>query len=165
MSWLAVTDAMILLIVANLMPWALGRTCGERWDAPLDCGMIWRDGRRLLGSHKTWRGLFASLLGCGFAAGLLGMPWWLGVGFAALSMLGDSISSALKRRRGREPGQDDIGLDQLPEALLPLIVLRDALSLGWKEILLVTTAFAILDYFSLHIRHPRRPSFEADEGT
>jgi len=165
MSSTAVSNAMILLIMANLMPWALGLMCGSRWAAPLDCGVIWRDGRRLLGSHKTWRGLAASILGCGIAAGLLGMHWLLGVQFAGLSMLGDAVSSAWKRRRGREPGQDDAGIDQLPEALLPLIVLRNALNLGWREIVMVTTVFAVLDLMSLRVRNPRRRPVEADGGT
>lgn len=164
MSWMAVSNAMILLIMANLMPWALGRMCGSRWAAPMDCGMVWPDGRRLLGSHKTWRGLAASLLGCAGAAALLGMHWWFGIQFASLSMLGDAISSALKRRRGRVPGQDDVGFDQLPEALLPLIILRNALSLGWREIILVTTVFAALDLISLRVRNPRRRPVEADGG-
>ena len=165
MSWTAVSNAMILLIIANMMPWALGHTCGSRWAAPIDCGMVWRDGRRLLGSHKTWRGLAGSILGCGITSHLLGMHWLVGVQFAFLSMLGDAFSSALKRRRGREPGQQMIGLDQLPEALLPLIVLRNALKLGWWELVLVTTVFAILDLISLRVRNPRRRSVEADGGT
>ncbi|MBS0416100.1 MAG: CDP-archaeol synthase [Proteobacteria bacterium] len=165
MSWIALSNAMILLIVANLMPWALGRMCGSRWAAPIDGGKIWRDGRRVLGPHKTWRGLAGSLLGCAGAAALLGLPWWFGVRFAGLSMLGDAISSALKRRRGREPGQDDVGLDQLPEALLPLIVSRHTLNLGWGDIILVTLVFAVLDLISLRVRKPRRRPVEADEGT
>jgi len=157
MSWPATLNALLLLIVANSLPWVLGCTCGSRWAAPLDCGLILRDGRRLLGSHKTWRGLAAALVGCAITAELLGLHWWLGAQFAALSMLGDAISSAFKRRRGRHPGQEDVGLDQLPEALLPLIVLCDALSLGWKEIALVTVVFAIVDLISLRIRHPGVP--------
>jgi hypothetical protein len=164
MSWLALIDSMLLLIVANLMPWALGRTCGSWWAAPLDCGMTLRDGRRLLGSHKTWRGLGAAIVGCAITAGMLRLHWWLGVEFACLSMLGDALSSAWKRRRGREPGEDDPGLDQLPEALAPLVALRGPLALGWKEIVLVTAVFAILNLISLRVRHPRRRPVEADGG-
>jgi CDP-2,3-bis-(O-geranylgeranyl)-sn-glycerol synthase len=164
MSWLGVINSLVLLVVANLMPWALGRMCGERWAAPLDCGMTLPDGRRLMGSHKTWRGLAAALLGCGITARALGIQWMLGIEFAALSMLGDAVSSAWKRRRGRQPGQDDPGLDQLPEALLPLVALRGRLGLGWREILLVSAAFAILNLISLRLRHPRRGPVEADEG-
>jgi len=164
MNWLAATNSLSLLIMANLVPWALGRTCGNRWAAPLDCGMTLRDGRRLLGAHKTWRGLVAAVAACAGTAELLGVHWWLGMEFAALSMLGDAISSAWKRRRGREPGEDDPGLDQLPEALLPLIVLHAPFNLGWKEIALVTTIFTVLNFFSLRVRHPRRRPVEADGG-
>jgi len=45
-------------------------------------------------------------------------------------------------------------LDQLPEALLPLIVLRGALGLDWVEIAMVAAAFAALDIVSTRIRHP-----------
>ncbi len=155
MSWSAALDAFLLLIVANLMPWALGRTCGSRWAAPLDCGVILRDGRRLFGSHKTWRGLGAAIIGCTAIAGLLRLPGWLGAGFACLSMLGDALSSAWKRRRGREPGEDDPGLDQIPEALLPLLALQSPLNLGWKEIVLVAATFSILNLISLRVRHSR----------
>jgi hypothetical protein len=164
MSWPAVIDALLLLIIANLMPWALGRACGSVWAAPLDCGMTLGDGRRLLGSHKTWRGLLAALVSCAVTARLLGLNGWLGAEFAALSMLGDALSSAWKRRRGREPGEDDPGLDQLPEALLPLVALQGPLNLGWKEIVLVTVVFAVLNLVSLRVRHPRRRPAEADGG-
>jgi len=164
MNWLATTNSLLLLIMSNFVPWALGRICGNRWSAPLDCGVRLRDGRRLLGSHKTWRGLVAAVVVCAITAELLGIPGWLGMEFAALSMLGDSISSAWKRRRGREPGADDPGLDQLPEALLPLLALRDPLNLGWKEVALVTTVFAVLNLVSLRVRHPRRRPVEADGG-
>jgi len=82
MSWRALIDSMLLMIVANLMPWALGRTCGSWWAAPLDFGVTLRDGRRLLGSHKTWRGLGAAIVGCAITAGMLRLHWWLGVEFA-----------------------------------------------------------------------------------
>jgi hypothetical protein len=164
MNWPAVINSLLLLIVANLMPWALGRTCGSWWAAPLDCGMTLRDGYRLLGSHKTWRGLGAAILGGAATAGMLGLHWWLGAGFGCLSMLGDALSSAWKRRRGRKPGEDDPGLDQLPEALVPLVSLQGPLHLGWKEIALVTVVFAILNLFSLRVRHSRRRPVGADGG-
>jgi hypothetical protein len=95
---------------------------------------------------------------------MLGLHWWLGAGFGCLSMLGDALSSAWKRRRGRKPGEDDPGLDQLPEALVPLVSLQGPLHLGWKEIALVTVVFAILNLFSLRVRHSRRRPVGADGG-
>lgn len=159
MSWLPFSNALLLLIVANLLPWAVGRACGKRWRAPLDFGLSLREGRPLLGGHKTWRGVAAAIAGCAVAAALLHLRWWLGAAFGALSMLGDSISSAWKRLRGHEPGHESFGLYQLPEALLPLIVLRGALDLGWLDIVLATTAFAVLDVISARVRHPHRRPF------
>src|SRR5579864_7501936 len=123
MSLLFAGRALCLLMTANVLPWAAGRVCGRRLNTPLDFGMRLKDGRRLLGSHKTWRGVAASVGGCAIAAELMHLHWWLGAGFGTLSMLGDSISSAWKRRRGYAPGNEQFGLDQLPEALLPMAIL------------------------------------------
>ena len=82
------------------------------------------------------------------------LHWWLGARFGALSMLADSLSSAWKRHRGYEPGRETFGLDQLPEALLPLIVLRMPLGLGWVQIALVAAVFAVLDIVCTRLRLP-----------
>jgi hypothetical protein len=156
MRWSPPADALLLLITANLLPWAVGRVCGTRWNAPLDFGVSLSDGRRLLGDHKTWRGVAAAILGCATAAVLMQLHWWTGAAFGALSMLGDCFSSAWKRRRGHEPGRETFGLDQLPEALLPLLVLRVPLDLSWVEIAVVAATFAVLDIASTRVRHPRR---------
>jgi hypothetical protein len=55
--------------------------------------------------------------------------------------------------RSSGPGHEAFGLDQLPEAVLPLIVLRAALNLGWVEIVPATAAFAMLDVLSTRIWH------------
>jgi CDP-2,3-bis-(O-geranylgeranyl)-sn-glycerol synthase len=93
MNWSPFTNALLLLICANLLPWAAGRLLGAYWSAPLDLGTCLHDGRRLLGAHKTWRGLAAAIAGCALAAEVVGLQWWIGALFGALSMLGDSISS------------------------------------------------------------------------
>ncbi len=156
MYWLQSAKALALLITANLLPWALGRLSHGRWGAPLDFGLELWDGRRLLGDHKTWRGLGAAIVGCALVATGLRLPWWLGVQIGALSMLGDCLSSAWKRRRGHTPGRETFGIDQLPEALLPLIVLRQPLGLGWVQIVVAGTIFAVLDVLSMRVRHPSR---------
>jgi hypothetical protein len=160
MSWPA-ASALSLLIIANLLPWVAGRVCGARWNAPLDFSLRLRDGQRLLGDHKTWRGVMAAITGCALSAGLMQLSWLQGAEFGALSMLGDSLSSAWKRYRGYKPGREVFGLDQLPEALLPLIVLRGALGMDWVEIALVAGAFAALDIVSTRIRHTSSRSLRA----
>jgi hypothetical protein len=145
--------ALILLITANSVPWMLGRVLGERWNSPLDLGLVLRDGRRLLGSHKTWRGLVGSSLLCAAAAALCQLDWRLGAEFGAISLLGDSLSSLLKRRLNFAPGREVPVLDQLPEALLPLMVFRGPLGLDAVSIVSVTAVFALLDVLSTRARH------------
>jgi len=154
MRVLLATRALCLLAVANMLPWAVGRVCGAHGDVPIDFGARLKDGRRLLGSHKTWRGVAAAVVGCAVAAELLQVDWWLGAGFGALSMLGDCLSSAWKRLRGYAPGRELVVLDQLPEALLPLSILHASLGLGWADVTLVVAVFAALDVAGTGVRNP-----------
>jgi hypothetical protein len=146
-----------------MLPWAVGRVCGARGGTPIDFGVRLKDGRRLLGSHKTWRGVAAAVVGCALAAELLQVDWRLGAGFGALSMLGDCLSSAWKRRRGYAPGRELFVLDQLPEALLPLSILHAPLGLGWAGVTLVIAVFAALDLAGTRVRNPasRQPRANA----
>jgi CDP-2,3-bis-(O-geranylgeranyl)-sn-glycerol synthase len=115
-------SALLLVCIASSAAWAASRALGPRLDAPLDFGLALPDGQRLFGDHKTWRGLAAGVLACALAATLLGFPMTTGAGFGAAALAGDALSSALKRRLALRPGTDVIGIDQLPEALLPLLL-------------------------------------------
>ncbi len=144
--------ALLLLILANSLPWIAGRLLGPRWGVPLDLGVTLADGRRLLGSHKTWRGVAAGVVGCALAAAVAGLHGWTGAAFALLSMLGDACSSFCKRRLRMAPGLDVPLLDQLPEALLPLLVLRTSLALDSTSIVAVAGAFTLLDMLASGVR-------------
>lgn len=156
MSSLWPAAALSLLIAANLLPWALGRLCRGHWAAPLDFGCTLRGGGRLLGGHKTWRGFIAAVIGTALVAMTLRLPWWIGAAFGALAMLGDCLSSAWKRYRGYAPGRETFAIDQLPEALVPLIVLWQTLGLSWLQVIAVTLTFVLLDVLSMRLRHPAR---------
>ena len=145
--------SLLLVVAANTAAWAAARAFRTRWDAPLDGGKAWRDGTRLLGAHKTWRGLVAAVVACGVAAQLLRLGFGLGAAFGALALLGDAASSFVKRRLRLPPGTEVLGLDQLVEALLPLIVLQRPLGLGLVDILIVAAAFALLDVAATKLRH------------
>jgi CDP-2,3-bis-(O-geranylgeranyl)-sn-glycerol synthase len=102
---------------------------------PIDFGKTYKDGRRILGDGKTWRGLFAgAFLGMtsGFAlsvaakyaqlysfpiylADFTGFPYMIPLIFSICfgALLGDIIESFIKRRIGRERGEDWIPFDQL----------------------------------------------------
>jgi CDP-2,3-bis-(O-geranylgeranyl)-sn-glycerol synthase len=136
---------LVLLAAANSAPIAAKRWLGARFDAPLDGGRHFLDGRPLLGSSKTVRGLVAAIVGTALAAPLLG--WSVGVGalVGALAMLGDALSSFVKRRLGIEASGRATGIDQIPEALLPLVVMRTSLDLTWLQVGVVTLAFFALE--------------------
>ncbi len=103
---------------------------------PLDFGRTCRDGKRILGDGKTWRGLLAGTflgmtLGFGLAtaaSALIGTPYEvIGLttfeGFPLMiplvfalsfgALLGDLVESFFKRRMGIARGQDWIPFDQL----------------------------------------------------
>jgi CDP-2,3-bis-(O-geranylgeranyl)-sn-glycerol synthase len=147
--------ALLMLIAANSAPWLLARLLGRRWALPLDLGLTLADGQRLLGAHKTWRGLAAGVIASASVGRLLGMEWWLGAGVGVLSLLGDAVSSAIKRRFRRLPGSEVPIVDQLPEALLPLLLLRGPLGLNAATIALVVLVFGVLDVASTRARHRR----------
>jgi CDP-archaeol synthase len=70
-----------------------------------------------------------SLLVTAFAAPLIGLQFKIGLLVAATAMAGDLLSSFLKRRFDLAPSTKATGLDQIPEALFPLLACRSALSL------------------------------------
>ena len=58
-------------------------------------------------------------------------------------MAGDLFSSFLKRRLDIPSSGRAAGLDQIPEALLPCLVLMSALNLSITDIVVVTVTFWI----------------------
>jgi CDP-2,3-bis-(O-geranylgeranyl)-sn-glycerol synthase len=53
----------------------------------------------------------------------------------------DALSSGIKRRLRLPPGADAPGLDQLPEAVIPLIVFNVSLGMSVVEIAVVAVVF------------------------
>jgi CDP-2,3-bis-(O-geranylgeranyl)-sn-glycerol synthase len=103
---------------------------------PIDFGKTWKDGRRLLGNGKTWRGLFIGTLmgmiaGFGLSIGanfinqtefeyigltnFTGFPLMIPIIFSICfgALMGDIIESFLKRRLGKNRGEDWIPFDQI----------------------------------------------------
>ena len=150
---LRLLSALLLVVVANVAPWAAARLLGGRYAWPLDCGATLSDGTRILGSHKTWRGLLAGAFGCALTAGLLRESFLLGFWFGALSLVADAVSSFAKRRLHLAPGTEVPGLDQLPEALLPLLILSNPLGIGLLGAVLVAIVFLSLNLASMRLRH------------
>jgi len=135
----------LLLLVANGTPALIGLLARGHRGLPLDGGHMCRDGHRLLGASKTVRGLLGSLLATTLAAAVLGYTWLFGASFAGLAMLGDATSSFVKRRLGYPASSALPVLDQVPESLLPLLLLQPVTGAAVAEILGAIAVFFILD--------------------
>jgi CDP-2,3-bis-(O-geranylgeranyl)-sn-glycerol synthase len=119
----------------------------------LDFGTHIKDGTRVLGDHKTWRGTLAGTVACGCVAALLGYSFFTGAVFGIVSLGADASASFAKRRLRFTPGTEIPGLDQIPEALVPLLLLSRSLEIGVLGALLVTATFLVLDLAVMRMRH------------
>ena len=135
---------LFLLGVANGSPLIAGKLLNDRFGTPLDGGYKLPDGQPLFGDSKTLRGVLVSICATTITALVLGFDWMVGPAVALGAMAGDLFSSFVKRRLRLEPHAQAFGLDQIPEALLPLLAVRDRLGLSWWEIAVLLTAFVAL---------------------
>jgi CDP-2,3-bis-(O-geranylgeranyl)-sn-glycerol synthase len=76
-------------------------------------------------------------------APLIGLDWSVGALVGSLAMAGDLVSSFLKRRMSLPPSSRASGLDQVPEALFPLLACRHPLSLTMADIGVTAALFFI----------------------
>ncbi|HLZ01144.1 MAG TPA: CDP-archaeol synthase [Bradyrhizobium sp.] len=127
-------QALFLLTLANGTPVIVKRIFGSRMAFPLDAGVQFLDGQPLFGSSKTVRGVVSSIAVTAGLAPLLGVSVVAGSLAAALAMVGDLFSSFVKRRFRLRPSTQAIGLDQIPESLLPLLACQTMLSLTFTDI-------------------------------
>lgn len=159
MSLLLLAQLLFLLLVANGAPILLRRVLGDCGNWPIDLG--WKlpvDGRPLLGSSKTWRGLLGAVLCAGMTAPVMNMPIRIGLLIGLGAMLGDLLSSFMKRRAGLSPGAMAFGLDQIPESLIPLLVVRTEVGISLATTGVLVLLFLVTELvlsrllFAWHIR-------------
>ncbi len=145
MQYVSISQAVILIALANGSPVIAKRVFSHRFACPLDGNIRFIDGKRLFGASKTVRGILASVLATSACAPLLGLEWETGAVVATAAMAGDLLSSFIKRRLGMPPSSRAVGLDQIPESLFPLIACRQALSLTTIDIFAGTAIFVFGD--------------------
>lgn len=136
---------LLLLLLANGVPILARWQMAGRFDAPLDGGRYFIDGRPLLGPTKGWRGVVMAVIVTTITGWMLGMAWWLGALLGFLAMVGDTLASFIKRRLAIAPHGRAPVLDQLPESLLPLWLLREELGLTPSLLLVAVLLFILLD--------------------
>jgi len=144
-------NLLLLLLVANGSPVVMTIVLGKRPSWPIDAGLYLPDGKRLFGASKTLPGLALALVATALAAMLLGPGAGTGALIGAFAMLGDLLSSFIKRRFGLPSGAGAPGLDQVPEALLPLWVCKPLLDLSWLQVIVLTAAFAFTNLLASRV--------------
>lgn len=145
-------QALILLLAINFGPFLtlpLRRVLPKR---PLDHHIRFIDGRPLLGSHKTLAGFVAGILFSGLVAGLLGVSIGVGLLAGLLGMIGDCISSFIKRRFQKPPGTNMPMVDHVFEAAFPLLFLHWVYAFTWLSMLTVMFLFIAIGWGSTWFR-------------
>ena len=161
MNWPIIVPILFLLLIANGAPIVVREILGNRLAQPIDGGAVLGDRRRLFGPTKTIRGIVAAVTATGLIAPMVGVSFISGVLLAAGAMIGDLVSSFIKRRLGIASSDSALGLDQGLEALLPALLLQRHFSLNFIDVLVIGVAFFVLSIlisrllYWLHIRkHP-----------
>jgi CDP-diglyceride synthetase len=158
MQYLIILKLLILLTLANGTPVVAKRILGNRLAFPLDGNLKFIDGRPLLGSSKTVRGIVVAIAATTASAPLLGLDLRIGLAVGVTAMAGDLLSSFLKRRLGLLPSSKATGLDQIPESLFPLLACQQALSLTVLDIVAGVALFFVGELllsrvlFKFHLR-------------
>lgn len=140
-----IINALILLLVANGAPVLMGALAGSRAAMAIDGGFRLSDGYPLFGAAKTWCGLFAAFVATPGVAYLLGYGLPTGLFFAVGTMSGDLLASFCKRRLAMKEGSHVRGLDTVPESLLPLLMVKSQLGIGWLEIAILVGFFYLIE--------------------
>ena len=145
MHSVVILQSLVLLILANGTPIVAKKILGGRFSRSLDGGLKFIDRRPLFGSAKTIRGILVSILITAAGAPLVGVQPKVGALVVITAMVGDLFSSFVKRRLNFRPSSQALGLDQVPESLLPLLACRDRLSLTVADIALAVLIFFVCE--------------------
>lgn len=146
--------------IANIAPVFANRIpVLNQWSTPMDFGQTYK-GQRVLGDHKTWRGLvFGTLMGSitnllvkltvyGISAELDAMftAAFIGglLGFGAL--VGDAVKSFFKRQHGVKPGNSWFPFDQIDYIIGGLVIIYPFIQLSPLAMLVI-----LVLYFGLHL--------------
>ena len=137
---------------------------------PIDFGKSWKDGKRILGDGKTWRGLVTGAfvgMTCGFGLSVVakyaaasdfaflvindftGFPFMIPI-IAAIcfgALIGDIVESFFKRRIGKSRGEDWIPFDQIDFILGALFF--SFLIAGFLQVIGLTSNNWFFESFSL----------------
>jgi hypothetical protein len=152
---------LLLIILANATPVIMRVLLQNRLDTAIDFGYILPDHHPVFGESKTWRGFIGAIIVTAIVAMVLGYGVNTGALIAIYALLGDLFSSFIKRRFGMAPSTMAPLLDQVPESLLPALMMMERFDLDMQSIIILVCLFIVLElllsyiFFRLGIR--KRP--------
>jgi len=143
-------------MVANALPVVISGVV--RRKHPLDFGLRFIDGKRLLGENKSIEGFLAGaaggfFVGCVYAVVTRNIAW---IAYGAVSgvgaMIGDSLNSFIKRRLGIRSGEPFIPMDQLSFILVAyaLVTMLGIDNLTYIKVTLTDLAVGVYIVMVLH---------------
>lgn len=167
--------------IGNMTPILVAKSSWKplrNWTTPIDFGRTFR-GKRIFGTHKTWRGLITGMVVATIILALQqlifrhnpALQGWIGgfdfgnlptlivgplLGLGALG--GDAIKSFFKRQRGTPPGKSWFPFDQIDLPVGALIAtwpfIHPTLTQAVVAVLLGLTAQLVSSYigFLLHLK-------------
>ena len=142
---------LLLIIIANGAPILTRELLNDTFKLAVDFDQKLPDNKRILGSSKTWRGIFSAFIVTAIAAWLLGYSLQTGLLVAFYVILGDLFSSFIKRRLSMKPSSMAPLLDQVPESFLPAYMLMSVFKLDISAVMLLVLTFVIVELFLSHI--------------
>ncbi len=152
---------LLLIILANAAPVILAVLLKDRLAVPVDFGRKLPDHRPVFGESKTWRGIAGAIIVTAAGATAFGYDAAVGAHVALYALIGDLLSSFIKRRLGMASSSMAPLLDQVPESLFPAVMMMHVFSLEVQSILVLVCLFIVLElllswiFFKLGIR--KRP--------
>ena len=138
-------EVLLLIVVANAAPVIAALIFSNHGTLAIDFGKKLKDQQYIFGVTKTWRGLLSSILITSLTAMVLGFSYITGVYIAVFSMLGDLLSSFIKRRFKKNSSTRIIFLDQIPESLLPVIFMTQLIMLNLMQAIAIIISFIIIE--------------------
>ena len=135
----------LLIIIANGAPILIRVLLKNSFNLAVDFGHRLPDNNPIFGPSKTWRGIFAALIATSTAAWLLGYSPEIGFLVAVYAVLGDLLSSFIKRRLAMKPSSQALLLDQVPESFFPAIMTMQVFKLNIFSVMLLVLIFIIIE--------------------
>lgn len=157
--------------IANMAPIFAAKIPGlASFNQPIDGGRSLK-GKRILGDHKTWRGLIIGII-LGWGVFLIqqyvtlhtpllqqavdpisyaALPWFFGALFGIGALGGDAVKSFFKRRIDVPSGKSWMPFDQIDYILGTILVTFPFLPLGWSVYLLMLVLGFVLHVASTYI--------------